>query len=166
MTVIEMKILFEKILENLLKSAEWEKIDTSAVNLISFEVYPWFDYCAISLRQSKERDELNPAEWELFEAGKIQDDEIFSKICSWYKDGYEEKDAVYRAHRIFTAAAYALCSETSIRMIQKNLPYAPSLSEDFFPKHFYYMVVDSDNTVSFNYGEYIHIKKLDSRLGI
>lgn len=33
-------IVFEKILENLLKSAEWEKIDTSAVNLISFEVYP------------------------------------------------------------------------------------------------------------------------------
>ena len=166
MTAVEMRILLENILERLLKSADWQKIDTDAVNLISFEVYPWHNYCALSLRQTKDTGELNPAEWELFEISRVHDEAVFASICNWYKAGYEEKDAVYRAHRIFTAAAYALCSEKSIRLIQEKIPYAPSLCDDFFPKHFYYLVTDSDNTVGFNYCEYIHISRLDRRLGL
>lgn len=162
MTLTEMKVQFEKILETLLVSADWNRLNTASINLVSLGVYPWHDYCAVSFRQTREMDELNPAEWEFFESARLEDDKAFSKICEWYKTG----DAVIRAHGIFTAAAYALCSEKSVKLIQKYIPFAASLTEDFFPKHFYYMVTDADRTVSFNYCEYIHIRRLDSRLGL
>src|SRR3954465_14335173 len=99
----ELKSLLSVTLKQLCAVCAWDSVDLSSVNGIAFNVYPWHEYCALSVRCGDERNEHNSAEWKHHEFARIGETSSFAAVARWY--GATDGEAALRAHRIFCASA-------------------------------------------------------------
>jgi len=140
-------------LEELCAHCSWEQVNLTDVAGISFDVYPWHAYCALSIRSGSERNEYNPADWKLFELARTDKNSAFLKAAeAWHMA--DDETPTRCAHQIFCAAAMA--------MLDRRPSLVPGglrdhlLPEDFGFNHcLELMVFDVDRTFSFNYCEYL-----------
>jgi hypothetical protein len=130
------------------------------VSGLSFELYPWHQYLALSMRTTSELsmiDRYNPAEWKHFEF--VRSDRCNSPefrnaaqvVSNYYEDESGEVCGKEFAHLMFTAAAHALLDPAVAELLRKFGVRAPTVIDEPVGSAFEYMVFDPDGTLKSNY---------------
>ncbi len=154
-----LKLSLSTILSNLL-----DRLDRAALapygtlTGVSYDVYPWHEYAALSFRlSSDDRDDI--AAWTHFEAVRSLPDEL-QAVSDWYGAGGDRQRE--RAHFIFLAAAHALLSDQSQSALQAMMdepndgPFVNRIAER--------IVTDPDQSVAFNYCEFVTLTEVHQAL--
>ncbi len=138
------------------------------INAMSFDLYPWHEYIAISFRaehQSLTKRAFDIAVWKYFELVRTLEckSQKFRKaskhVCNAYQKGKFRLEGQASAHLIFLAAATALLSTPVTEKLREigfdettELPKEPNFESDW---GLFLIVKDWDATFSFNYCELV-----------
>lgn len=147
------------------------------INAMSFDLYPWHEYIAISFRshdQAYTEEEFDIAAWTYFELVRTLDCKSpkFKKaskhVCNAYQKGKFRLEGQASAHLIFLAAATALLSTPVIAKLREigfvettELPKEPNFESDW---GLLLIVKDWDATFSFNYCELVQANHIAALL--
>ena len=105
------------------------------INGLSLEIYPWHEYCTLSIRLSSDKNCYNPVDWQHFEFAPSTSDQI-SQLCAVaeyaaevYVPLLEEQPSKARdlAHLIFLAGAEALLNESVAQRLRAFEIDAPTI---------------------------------------
>ena len=131
-------------IDSLIGSIDKEIWADKTINGIQYDVYPWHGYTAISI-QTRLDDEYDVASWKYFECAKT-DGESLKAEFEKYQENYDR----HLYHRMLVEAAKNLLetdlSEFGIETMVSDI----GLNKLFQPR-----VFDPDNTLSFNYCEFV-----------
>ena len=140
---------------------------------LSFELYPWHEYVALSIRVSQDsRDwKYNPADWRHFEfvSSDSCQSEAFRRAAGTVTELYEswdERKLYEAAHIVFLAAAEALLDERVAALLQALGVGAQTVGDQLRGLHggIEYMVFDSDKAISANYCEIVLANRATTRI--
>jgi hypothetical protein len=142
---------------------------------LSFELYPWHEYIALSIRGSQASGDgahwYSQADWEHFEFITSQScrSEAFRRAAETVTELYESWDEAKlfeAAHIIFLAAAEALLDKGVGSLLQELGVDAQIVGDELtgLSGGIEYMVFDSDSTINANYCEIVLANRVTSRL--
>ena len=141
------------------------------INGISYDLYRWHKYVAISFREAGAVVRDNPADWKYFEiVSSVTTRSPFLDTAAELIDrewnNAEERGLrlTEAAHLIFLAGAEVLLDASVARMLQNMGVDATEVRDGFLPKPFEYMVLDPDQTVRANYCEIVMANRATARL--
>jgi hypothetical protein len=156
------------ILESLCKDVRGR---VTGISAISFDLYPWHEYIALSLRDANTAHPNNPAEWKYFEFVSSQQlhtpeiDQAVALMADVYKMADDFKmSSVEAAHLIFMAGAEALLDPKIAAKLQIFKINAPVLTDRFSKGGLDYIVLDPDETMSINYCQFVLGNRINERL--
>jgi hypothetical protein len=157
------KILTEAFIDGLTSSLPNINLQIESPDLItgvSFDVYPWHEYVALSFQTSEERWELGDdvAAWKHFEilrsdrSGSPKLQHAVCKMIEYYNEEGEDRTELFRAHVIFGAAACALLSKkVAAELVALGLEVRPYMPELLLLPEIDFIVRDVDGTLALNY---------------
>ncbi|MEM9541108.1 MAG: hypothetical protein AAGA60_16595 [Cyanobacteria bacterium P01_E01_bin.42] len=154
-------------IQNIQKSKDYQ----SRIRALSFDVYPWHQYVALSIRLNSDTVENNPAEWSHFEfISTVECDSIpLKKAAEYITQQYESAEeqgisAREMAHLLFLASAEALLSSDVIILLQKM---GVELEDSDDPLDFQRVklcVWDVDESISANYCDIIRANRATEQI--
>lgn len=119
---------------------------------LSFDIYPWHQYCALSLRLTSDQARYEPAEWQHFEFASSQENNIpsLAEAAQYVAEAYlplleDDKTSEARdlAHLIFWVGAEALLNDSVANCLRSVGINAPIVRSQLPQDHvFEYMVFD------------------------
>jgi hypothetical protein len=172
------KLLFEAVTRGLQEAADYIRSiertgrGDSPVTGLSLDMFPWFSNLTLSLRVfddcagDRASYRYNAADWKHFDFPRAWETRTFAEAGKLINDFYLA-DGSYsreRAHLIFLAGAEALLDPRVANQLKLLGIDAPTVSDDFLPHFFEYMVVDSDATIAANYCEIVAANRVTARL--
>ena len=159
--------LKSQYIQDIQKSKDYQ----SRIISLSFDVYPWHQYVALSIRLNSDTVENNPADWLHFEfISTIECDSIpFKKAAEYIAQQYElaEEQGISArdmAHLLFLASAEALLSSDVIILLQ-SMGLNIEASEDPLDSQLVKLCVwDVDESIPTNYCDIIRANRATARI--